>query len=710
MSNQGPAGGDEVIEFDCRQIGSALVVCAPTGVSKAATALATALPADPARTVVVADFPPETGPQVWTALVAALHKRGPLRLAVSRAGSGNLSSPAQWLADQLQAEVVAPDGTLLPVPGGSTFVTNSHGAGCWFRFRPSHPPEPLGSRFPAPEWEPMIPGRPWPSGKVGIAEPIPAGLWLHATPSADGSGREHASAVFALPCRPDVLTVVLGGPEEPPLPPAEVRALLSLLPAPARIRVRIAPYGVAPLGEDYANQPLGQVLADVSGGHVAAYSGLPTAGPRGIDVVAYDAEGHPSWRPFTTELGYWPRTQSPAGAPRVMGFRPPATGLPMIGPGVYRLTDKAVIELVDSGLWIREPAEPAAAAVVRALPMDPMWARITVGVPGSPVSPELFTLATDLCAQLDLDTRRAVRLVLGDTEPSTPKRPPEAPVEPAVTVEPVVVAEPIAPAVSTAATEPEPDAALPAATEQAAGDTAAPVDVPAGAAADSVETVAGDHSSTQAERDWMRRTLGADYDSHAGAVLKMIARHPELRAPESESLEAAVTDLVAAQVYLMGSEQRMDAQLRTGDLDRLVAFVGCAVSGVRRLPCYEGAVLCWADVPATAGAVIRKTSFLNAISALDVDLSGGFEYLVWSVSGRRVDELGQTNDRVVFLPDTAFHVVAVGETRVLLAEDGAGDEALAKLERAAADRDMVPVRYRRHVSLAGLAEWPPATL
>jgi hypothetical protein len=723
-----PDEGNGVIEFDCRQVGSALVVCSPAGASKAARVLAAALPDDPMRTVVVADFPPDSGPEVWTALVTALRRRGAVRLAVSRAGSGDLASPAQWLADQLRVEVVAPDGVLLPVPGNSAFVIDSHGAGCWFRFRPAHPPEPLGSRFPAPEWEPMTPSKPWASGAAGVAEPIPAGLWMHAMPSVrNGPSREHARPVFALPCRHDVLTVVLGGPDEPAVPPEEIRALLTALPVPARAKVRIAPYGVAPLGAAYAGEPLGQIIADMLGAHVAVYSGLPVAGTEGVDIVAYDAQGQPSWRPFTTELGYWPRIRANASAPTILGHRPPIVGLPRLRPGVYQLADIAVVELVHSGLWVRAAAEPAAADEVRALPMDPMWARITVGVPGQPTSPELFAAAADLYSRLDPDTQRAVRFVFSDAAQPVEDKPPArtpapAPVKVAVpasrravsTPQPESVAEPeshgrhsddgptmVVPShVVESVLEPEIDPELDLLVELE------PTPEPVEPEPEPRPEVAADHRSTQAERDWMRHTLGVNYEGHAGTVLRMIAQQPELRAPEDDSLEAVVTDLVSAQVYLLASEQRVDASLRAGELGQLLPFACCAVSGLRRLPSFQGAVLCWGSRLPNVGEVITEAAFLNTLSTMDVDLPGEVEYLIWSVNGRQVDELGRADGRVVFLPGMKFRVLKVDGSRVLLAQEGSPDAVLAELERAAAQRDAVPGSERRHVQLAKLVEWP----
>ncbi len=753
--SDGPDAGDEVIEFDCRQVGHALVVCSPNGASKAARVLANALPADPDHTVVVADFPPDSGPEVWTALVAALRKRGPIRLAVSRAGSGELGSPAQWLADQLKIEVVAPDGVLLPVPGGSTFVIDSHGAGCWYRFRPGHPPDPMGSRFPAPEWEQMTPGKPWASGRVGVAEPIPAGLWMHAMPSVtEGPSREHARPVFALPCRPDVLTIVLGGPDERPVPPEEIRALLTALPMPARTKVRIAPYGVTPLGTAYANEPIGQIIADLVGERIAVYSGLPVLGADGVDVVAYDAQGQPSWRPFTTELGYWPRTTPNAMPPSIIEHRPPVGGLVAVRPGVYQLSEGAAVELVNSGLWIRDPAEPPMDTNVRTLPMDPLWARITVGVPGLPTSPELFAAATDLYSRLDPDTQRAVRFVFSDASQLVEEKPAEptpaprplAVVASARTVPPPTIEDTdveLAPVVDEPEVEVDEDDDFAHGKHSDDGPTAiVPQHLVRSAAQPEPETTAVTEEhfvdeelfeevdpdvdlgapepapepepepepepiwhlrSTQAERDWVRHTLGENYEGHAAAVLRLIAKHPGLRTPEDATLEAVVTDLVATQMYLLASEQMINSALRSGELGQLMPFVRCVVSGLRRMPPFEGAVLCYGKQTLDIGDVFTEKAFLNTASQLDAELPGPVEYVVWSVNGRKVDGIGNAVDRVVFLPDTRFRVVYASKTRLLLVEDDVAEQSLGRLERAVADREsMSTVDYPGVQSL----EWP----
>src|SRR4051812_48605343 len=82
-----------VVEFQTKKVGACLVVSAPPGPGWHALALAGSVPHDPGRTVVVVDFPTNSDGGYWTALVQALRGRGPVRLAVSAAGSAAGTGP-----------------------------------------------------------------------------------------------------------------------------------------------------------------------------------------------------------------------------------------------------------------------------------------------------------------------------------------------------------------------------------------------------------------------------------------------------------------------------------------------------------------------------------------------------------------------------------------------------------------------------------------
>lgn len=768
-----------VVEFQTKQVGTSLVVSAPPGPGWHAMALAGSVPADPGRTVVVVDFPAGGDGGYWTALVQALRGRGPVRLAVSGAGSATGTGPsraiaAQWLSEQLKAEVVAADGTLVPVPGGSTFVANAHATGSWRSFHPDKPSESLGARFPSPEWESFMTTAPWRAGPVSVAEPVPTGLWLHATPTA--ATRRHSTLAFGVPVRMDVLTVVLGGPEEAQLPSADLRALWEALPEEIRRRVRFASCGA----------DLGQFAADTIGRPVIAFNGLPVSTEGGIEVGIVAPDGRPTWRAFAIELRY-----RPGKSPEVITARPPVAGLKSLRPGLWELTANVVVEAVAAGLWVRAAgATPFGAEAVRGMPVDPEWARMTVGVPGEPVGDEVSVAGAKLFAGLDTESQRVVRLVFGEA-PKTEEPEPEpvvaAPIiedepvvdEPTAVVPeslltaidadvnydigddlptmvllrrqmalgqhmkleqpsevepwpapqppppvpmvetPLVVAEPAEPALAMASSapvvepsvvamvepqpsEPEPPQTQPPLTLPPAPVRVEPFLVDPGIDVDALlDTLVAAETALDEHRGWLLRTLGGQYDSYASRVLRLLVQHPDLRQGE---LQSVVTDLVAVLVYLAAGERKADEALLSGDVDALLPFLSCVISGLQRLPTYEGVAFCGGALdPGThrTGAILTEVSFLNAVTADDAALPGDAEFVIWSDSARRTGLLEPELEPIVFLPGTRFQVLGVQDNRVLLGEIG-GAAQLASLEEAAKLRAATgpvadPLRFGRSV-------------
>ncbi|WP_285753478.1 hypothetical protein [Lentzea sp. NBRC 105346] len=438
--------------YSANFVGATLVIGAPEGPSQAASQLARQLPADRGRTVVVVDFPSADQNAFWPSVATALGGRGPVRLAVSYAGSMRPTAPGQWLADQLQTEVVAPDGVLTTVPGAS-FVVGTAGYGTWLKFAPGASPMPYGRRFPVPQWEAMDPNSPWPTGEVGISEPIPAGLWLRAQQPAFDPGAPDARPIVALPCRDQVLTVVIGGPGQAPIPTDEVCRLLTALPQAARTRVRLVPYGT--------DTSVGRLVADQLGEPIFMYTGLPVGNLRngpGAATVAVDPRGQQTWRPFVTEVRCTPYEDVPA----VSGYRPPVQGLAEVTPGVFGLGENVVLEVVPSGLWVREADEPYNAAEVRSQPVDPEWARLTVGTPGRSTPGAVAVSGAALVERLEPEVRKLLRVVFCDSQVKAPDMPVFAPAPPPVTPPPPPpVAPPPAPAPPSHAA-PEPPAAGPA--------------------------------------------------------------------------------------------------------------------------------------------------------------------------------------------------------------------------------------------------------
>ena len=395
--------------------GAALLFCPGHGPSRALTRLAESLPGEPGRLVVVADPPSQRDSEAfWSELAAFLRGKGPVRLVVSGSGGGHPVPRAEWLADRLGTEVTAPDGFIAPANGGrSVFVVRDSRAdgqtGGWISFRPGSAPVPGGPRFPAPNWEEHVPPRRWYTGPVGMAEPIPAGLWIHRRAAESLTGQWLAKPLFDLPTLPETLTVVLGAPGEHWLPDREFRELLHSMPwldfAPA---VRLVSYSPA------SEIPLGQLMADRLGRRVLITSGLPSQPPgRPGSVVLHDRTGRPAWKPFATELAYWPRPTGAGPDPEVVAFRTPFPGLTPTGSrlGVFEFGAGLLLEVVQSGLWLR-PAHHLPDSSVRALPPATNVMRLTVGLPGRATPDELVRTAALLARQLDAETQPFVHLAI----------------------------------------------------------------------------------------------------------------------------------------------------------------------------------------------------------------------------------------------------------------------------------------------------------
>ncbi|MFT7834674.1 hypothetical protein Q5530_00810 [Saccharothrix sp. BKS2] len=625
--------------FSASFAGATLVVGPPGGPGQQAVALARSLPVDRGRTVVVVDPPHGDEVAFWPVVAAALQGRGPVRLMTSYSGSMRPTAPAQWLSEQVQAEVVAPDGAVTTVPGAA-FVVGNGGYGCWLRFVPGSSPVPMGRRFPVPQWEAVDPNAPWPTGEVGVSEPIPAGLWLRAQRAPFDPQAPEVRAVLGLPCRDNVLTVVVGGPGQPPIPVEEVGRLLGGLSSAARSRVRLVWYGA---------EHQAQAVADQLGEPISLYTGLPVGSLRtGAAVVAVNPRGQQTWRPYVTEVRH-----SPGGPPVVSGYRVPVAGLVERGPGIFDLGGGVYLEVVPSGLWVRDAEDIS--AEVRALPVDPEWARLTVGTPGRTTAGAVAVAGASLVERLEPEVRRLLKVVFCD--PTPPVRPP--------------VAE--EPAVDPVAEVPEPDA-VEAPVPISVDGPLQPPPAPVWGEQLGDEVVPADHRSTEPERDALRRMLGERYGEHAAVACRHIVSRPE----DPEAFEAVVTDLAAVSACLQQDEEILVEALRTGKLGRLWPYAASVVSGLRRLPVHQGVTVCWGEAHRyRTGDVLVEHGLLSTVAGPAVPVDGRVEFLLWSMTGRRVsvvDSFGSlVQERVVFPPGTAFKVLAVVE-----AEESAAMQVMAQ--------------------------------
>jgi len=217
------------------------------------------------------------------------------------------------------------------------------------------------------------------------------------------------------------------------------------------------------------------------------------------------------------------------------------------------------------------------------------------------------------------------------------------------------------------------------------------------------------HQSTEEERSSFRVLADVAWERHSAAVNRALAGMPTLR---GAAQEAARADLIAVRMYLQNGEgplnhRELTRSLRDGD-PRLLPYAACLASGLGRLPSYRGAVL---RGPGGApghgelrpGTVLRDPA---PLSGLPLDPAGkdrvaGVGYAIWSITGRRVRQLLDSGEEIVFTPGTPFRVLDVrteGATQLVLLRqlpdmttttgvlEDADHTALERLQHALTDR------------------------
>lgn len=392
-----------------RVIGNATVVHLPNRISEQTKSLAMWLARDPHHDLVVVDLPPDSPAALWDSVARVLPRsRRGVRLVVGGRARETTALAGQWLAERLGRSVVAPDGVMRPSARGGLFVHSGRGTG-WVRFQAGKPPRWEAKRFPQPRWDCALFADDLPTSARGVAEPIPGGMWIRPV-GAESQQREHRWRLVAtLPCRDDLVTIVVGCPGSPAVTLDDVARLWIRIPADLRERIRFAQFGPVALPPGTA---LGQALADLFGEPLACYTGLPVASQDGADVFTVGDDGGLGWRTFAQELGYSPTAADAEPAlPRLLGHRPPVDGVPEVAPAVYWYAPDAVIEVVQSGLWIRGPVEGANAAVVRAARTNRAVHTLTFESEPGVAGERMRQLATDVLAQLDPRTREMSRLL-----------------------------------------------------------------------------------------------------------------------------------------------------------------------------------------------------------------------------------------------------------------------------------------------------------
>ncbi|MFD9391144.1 hypothetical protein ACFWBB_10545 [Streptomyces sp. NPDC060000] len=180
------------------------------------------------------------------------------------------------------------------------------------------------------------------------------------------------------------------------------------------------------------------------------------------------------------------------------------------------------------------------------------------------------------------------------------------------------------------------------------------------------------------EREWLRSSFRQQYNDGAGAVTRVLSQSPGLRGTGQTSTEDAVTDLVAARLYLRGDGALLDRAVRGADVGPHVPLARCVTAGLRRLPSYRGATLLRATLDEAEWAwyahrrLVTEWAFGWALTDAAPALPGDVDFLIWSMTARRTALLDpDLPDRVLFLPGTSFKVLAARDgarRRVLLRE------------------------------------------
>ena len=414
------------------------MVHAAAGVTAGARALAESLPADPEHELVVADVPAVSQIEVWKSFVAALPRgRRPVRVVPGQEPYEIAPYVWQWLADRSGRPVLAPYGRTARV-ARSLFVHSAEHSG-WVWFRRGVASAWQGKRFPQPVWDTIELGQLRAAGFRGVAEPLPAGMWLRPDVGDGVLAADRTKLTRTLPCLPDAPMIVLGARNVPDLELADVAEFLRTLRPEVAATARFVRFGgvALPPGATF-----GQALADVLDAEVHCYAGIPAGAPDALEVLALRADGSLGWNTFAQALAYRPRS---AGPPRVCGYRQPIAGLGEVSPGVFWYAPEVVLEVVQAGLWIRPAAHVGDTAGVRATPLDPVHGLLLYEATEPTWADRLRDVAENVLDRLDDTTRLAARLMpttaLSDAalagvtpravdRPTEVLRPPEQPAPP----------------------------------------------------------------------------------------------------------------------------------------------------------------------------------------------------------------------------------------------------------------------------------------
>ena len=310
----------------------------------------------------------------------------------------------------------------------------------------SRPAGPAGSRPP---------GRPAGSvvrlGADMVAEPLPTGAWLRPAGTSQAVDIYRGLLSRNLAGSLDLFRIVIGYPDAPAVPIHQILELCGLItakpagstrfvrfgpvsgPAPAPTPASARASGPGPAAQSAAgpaasgDQPvpvrdLGQALADLLGRAVVLATGIRLLYPAaqgGVETRALLPEGAMTWLPYATDFGYQPRRSAPGAtaapaAPVALDAAAPIPGLAQIRPGSFALGGGKVLEVVQSGLWLRSDPEPANSATVRGLPPSPSQPNLIYETHASFASEHARRAARKVARRLDERFRTTVRILSAD--------------------------------------------------------------------------------------------------------------------------------------------------------------------------------------------------------------------------------------------------------------------------------------------------------
>ncbi|MGM1060383.1 hypothetical protein [Saccharothrix sp. Mg75] len=405
------------VEMTSRVIGNALVVHPRDQLTAEARNLALVVAVDPHHDLVVVDLPTGSPFSAWESVADLMPRpRRGVRIVIGGRSRETTALAGQWLAERLNRPIIAPDGAVLPGVAGALFVDAGQRSG-WIRFQPGKPPRWESKRFPKPTWEPEVPAEAVATSATGIAEPFSGGIWIRPA-TDDGRLRVHRSRLQeTLPCQPDVMTLVLGCPDAPPISFDDVARFWKGLPESLRRNTRLLRYGQ--LSDADGGDPA-QALTNFVGERLVWYTGQPVDSVADPDIYTIRAGGAPGWRSTARELVYTPRSDGATPAPRLLSHRPPVAGVTEVGPATYWYAPDAVVEVVQAGLWVRPPVEPPHAESVRTTPLNPERHLMLFEATDAAVAARMRSLAEDLVARLDPSTRWMSDLVPATAQTTAP--------------------------------------------------------------------------------------------------------------------------------------------------------------------------------------------------------------------------------------------------------------------------------------------------